>query len=85
MGRRGLDPPPSAATAPPRGEPATFKDRLLLRTNPYQVLSQLHPIELGERMGDLADLDLDQYLVAQHPALSRSASRQTSWPPDRAA
>jgi NADH:ubiquinone oxidoreductase subunit F (NADH-binding) len=29
------------------GEPATFKDRLLLRTNPYQVLRQLHPIELG--------------------------------------
>ena len=42
------------------GEPATFKERLLLRTNPYQVLRQLHPIELGERLGDLADLDLDQ-------------------------
>jgi hypothetical protein len=50
------------------GEPATFKDRLLLRTNPYQVLRQLHPIELGERMGDLADLGLDQHIGAQHPA-----------------
>jgi hypothetical protein len=31
----------------------------------------LHPIELGERlgdMGDLADLGLDQHIGAQHPA-----------------
>ena len=66
------------------GEPATFKDRLLLRTNPYQVLRQLHPIELGERlgdMGDLTDLALDQHVGAQHADLT--PRRPTAVPADQ--
>ena len=45
-----------------------------------EVLSQLHAIEVCDRvgdmgdMGDLADLGLDQHLGAQDPALTSSAS-----------
>jgi hypothetical protein len=38
-----------------------------------EILGQLHPIELGERlgdMGDLADPALDQHIGAQHSALT---------------
>jgi NADH-quinone oxidoreductase subunit F len=37
----GSAPAPAMRCATPPREPATFKDRLLLRTNPYQVLEGL--------------------------------------------